>query len=249
MENLNHKEIAGKGVMLEYENKVMLAGNLKLLNDYDVAGTENVSEAEAEGTVVYIAEDGKYLGLIEVSDTLKQDSTDAVNALKKENILTYMLTGDSKISAQKMAEKLGISEVKSDLLPGDKLSALESIMKDNKEAMKTAFVGDGINDAPSIALSDVGIAMGALGSDAAVEASDVVLVDDKPSKILTAIKLARKTMVIVKENIVFALGVKFLVLLLIALGLGNMWFAIFADVGVSVLAILNSMRMLIAKSK
>ena len=249
MENLNHKEIAGKGVMLEYENKVMLAGNLKLLKDYDVAGTENVSEAEAEGTVVYIAEDGKYLGLIEVSDTLKQDSTEAVNSLKKENILSYMLTGDSKISAQKMAEKLGISEVKSELLPGDKLSALESIMKDNKEAMKTAFVGDGINDAPSIALSDVGIAMGALGSDAAVEASDVVLVDDKPSKILTAIKLARKTMVIVKENIVFALGVKFLVLLLIALGLGNMWFAIFADVGVSVLAILNSMRMLIAKSK
>ena len=154
-----------------------------------------------------------------------------------------MLTGDSKSGAEKIASSLNISYLKYELLPEDKLNSLEDIMKENKG--NTAFIGDGINDAPSIALSDVGIAMGALGSDAAVEAADIVLVDDKPSKIMTAVKISRKTMKIVKENIVFALGVKFLVLLLIALGLGNMWFAIFADVGVSVLAILNSMRMLI----
>lgn len=241
-ENINIKEIAGKGIEAIFENRVLLAGNVKLLKENNVAIPERI-ENSVSGAAVYIAECGRFLGVIEASDTLKEDSKEAVNALESENIRTYMLTGDSKINAEKIASSLNISSLKYELLPEDKLHSLEDIMKENKG--KTAFIGDGINDAPSIALSDVGIAMGALGSDAAVEAADIVLVDDKPSKIITAVKISRKTMIIVKENIVFALGVKFLVLLLIALGLGNMWFAIFADVGVSVLAILNSMRMLI----
>ena len=245
---ISHKEIAGKGIEAKAEDNVILAGNLKLLDEYEVKYPKDI---KVSGASVYIAENGEFLGYIEVSDTVKEDSKETIKLLSSENIETYMLTGDNKAAAEKIAEELGIKKefVKSELLPGDKLNILESIIKEKGEKEKTAFVGDGINDAPSIALSDVGIAMGALGSDAAAEASDVVLVDDKPSKIITAIKLARKTMMIVKQNIIFALLVKFSVLLLIALGMGNMWFAIFADVGVSVLAILNSMRMLIAKTK
>ena len=245
-EDISINEVAGKGVVaLMGENRI-LAGNLKLLKDKGVIVPEEIIKS-VTGVAVYIAENEKFIGFIEASDTLKEDSKEAVKSLEKENIRTYMLTGDSKSNAEKIASSLNISYLKYELLPEDKLNSLEDIMKDNKG--NTAFIGDGINDAPSIALSDVGIAMGALGSDAAVEAADIVLVDDKPSKIINAIKISRKTMKIVKENIIFALGVKFLVLLLIALGLGNMWFAIFADVGVSVLAILNSMRMLVAKSK
>ena len=241
-ENLSINEAAGKGIVAEYGGNIILAGNLKLLKDRGVSVPSDINN-EITAAAVYIAENEKFIGFIEACDTLKEDAKDAVTALERENIRTFMLTGDSKLNAEKIASSLNISSVKYELLPEDKLTSLEDIMKGNKG--NTAFIGDGINDAPSIALSDVGVAMGALGSDAAVEAADIVLVDDKPSKIITAVKIAKKTMKIVKENIAFALGVKFLVLLLIAVGFGNMWFAIFADVGVSVLAILNSMRMLI----
>ena len=208
-----------------------------------LCGAQITSEHN-DGTVVYVAKDGKYIGCITISDVVKPDSKRAMNALKAAGIKTVMLTGDSKATADKVAADLGIDTAKSELLPADKVSEVEKLLSEKQKGEALAFVGDGINDAPVLSRADIGIAMGALGSDAAIEAADIVLMDDKPSKISTAINIAKATLVIVKQNIVFALAVKAIVLVLGALGFANMWAAVFADVGVSVIAVINAMRAL-----
>ena len=195
------------------------------------------------GTILHVARDGKYLGHIVIADMVKDDAAQTISDLHAAGVhKTVMLTGDAEEVAKSVADKLGLDEYHAKLLPQDKVEQLERLLASEAPKKKLAFVGDGINDAPVLTRADVGIAMGAMGSDAAIEAADVVLMDDKPSNIAKAIRLARKTMGIVWQNIVFALGIKFAVLVLAALGIANMWMAVFADVGVAILAILNAMR-------
>lgn len=233
----DYEEIPGKGVKAVIDGRAVYAGNARLMSELGL----KASETPAGTACVHTAIDGAYAGYILISDTIKEDSKAAIESLKALGIQnTVMLSGDNRANAIKTAEETGIDTVYSDLLPSDKVKWLEDIIKNSPG--KTVFVGDGINDAPSLTRADVGIAMGGLGSDAAIEAADIVLMDDKPSKIALALKIAKKTASIVRQNITFALAVKILVLILSAFGLSNMWEAVFADVGVSVIAIINSMR-------
>lgn len=235
------EEIAGHGVSAVVDGKRILAGNIKLMNREGIIVEDKIDN----GTAVYVSVNGAYAGCIIISDIIKETSKSAVASLKKSGIRkTVMLTGDSKKTAQQVAEKLGIDEVYSELLPADKVIKVEKLLDEKQPKEKLAFVGDGINDAPVLSRADIGIAMGALGSDAAIEAADVVLMDDDPSKISLAASISIKTLKIVKENIAFALLIKALCLVLGAFGIANMWFAIFADVGVMVIAVLNAVRAL-----
>ena len=239
------EEISGNGVIAKVDGISVAAGNTKLMNRLGIA----YQDCHHVGTVVHIAIDGKYAGHILISDIIKPHAKEAIAELKKAGISkTVMLTGDSKRVADQVAEELGIQEVYSELLPADKVSRVEELLNQKSEKDKLAFVGDGINDAPVLSRADIGIAMGALGSDAAIEAADIVLMDDDPLKISKAIKIARKCIRIVYENIYFAIGIKILCLILGALGIANMWVAIFADVGVMILAVLNAIRTLFVKN-
>lgn len=206
-------------------------------------GVQVVNEHN-DGTIVYVAVDDKYAGCIVISDVIKPTTKQAIEGLKNQNIKTVMLTGDSKAVADRVAAEIGIDIVKSELLPADKVAEVEKLIENKNPKEKVAFAGDGINDAPVLSRADIGIAMGALGSDAAIEAADVVLMDDDPAKIALAMRIAIKTLRIVKENIVFALAIKLVCLVLGALGIANMWIAIFADVGVMVIAVVNATRAL-----
>ena len=239
------EEISGNGVIAKVNGISIAAGNTKLMNRLGIA----YQDCHHVGTVVHMAIDGKYAGHILISDIIKPHAKEAIAELKKAGISkTVMLTGDSKRVADQVAGELGIQEVYSELLPADKVSRVEELLNQKSEKAKLAFVGDGINDAPVLSRADIGIAMGALGSDAAIEAADIVLMDDDPLKISKAIKIARKCIRIVYENIYFAIGIKILCLILGALGIANMWVAIFADVGVMILAVLNAIRTLFVKN-
>ena len=239
------EELSGKGVTAKVDGVKVAAGNAKLMKYLGI----EYSECDEIGTIVHVAVDGAYAGHILISDKLKPHAKEAIRDLKKAGIIkTVMLTGDMKRVADKVAAELGIEEVYSELLPADKVAKVESLLNQKSEKEKLAFVGDGINDAPVLSRADIGIAMGALGSDAAIEAADVVLMDDDPEKIAKAIKISRKCMRIVYENIYFALGIKAICLILGALGIANMWMAIFADVGVMVIAVLNAIRALFVKN-
>ncbi len=239
------EEISGNGVIAKVDGISVAAGNTKLMNRLGIA----YQDCHHVGTVVHMAIDGKYAGHILISDIIKPHAKEAIAELKKAGISkTIMLTGDSKRVADQVAGELGIQEVYSELLPADKVSRVEELLNQKSEKDKLAFVGDGINDAPVLSRADIGIAMGALGSDAAIEAADIVLMDDDPLKISKAIKIARKCIRIVYENIYFAIGIKILCLILGALGIANMWVAIFADVGVMILAVLNAIRTLFVKN-
>ncbi len=239
------EEISGNGVIAKVDGISVAAGNTKLMNRLGIA----YQDCHHVGTVVHMAIDGKYAGHILISDIIKPHAKEAIAELKKAGISkTVMLTGDSKRVADQVAGELGIQEVYSELLPADKVSRVEELLNQKFEKDKLAFVGDGINDAPVLSRADIGIAMGALGSDAAIEAADIVLMDDDPLKISKAIKIARKCIRIVYENIYFAIGIKILCLILGALGIANMWVAIFADVGVMILAVLNAIRTLFVKN-
>ena len=239
------EEISGNGVIAKVDGISVAAGNTKLMNRLGIA----YQDCHHVGTVVHMAIDGKYAGHILISDIIKPHAKEAIAELKKAGISkTVMLTGDSKRVADQVAGELGIQEVYSELLPADKVSRVEELLNQKSEKAKLAFVGDGINDAPVLSRADIGIAMGALGSDAAIEAADIVLMDDDPLKISKAIKIARKCIRIVYENIYFAIGIKVLCLILGALGIANMWMAIFADVGVMIIAVLNAIRTLFVKN-
>lgn len=238
------EEIAGHGVQANVDGHVVCAGNARLMEQKKTA----VVNGKKEGTVVYVSVDGVYAGCITIADVVKDGSKEAIAGLKKAGIKkTVMLTGDAKQAAQNVAGQIGMDVVKSELLPEDKVKEVEALLGEKEEKETLAFVGDGINDAPVLTRADIGIAMGALGSDAAIEAADVVLMDDDPRKIALAMRISLRTLLIVKENIVFALAVKFLCLVLGAFGIANMWMAIFADVGVMVLAVLNATRALAIK--
>lgn len=240
----NVEEISGHGIQAVVNGCEILAGNEKMLKEQGI----EVPKADEYGTIVYLAKDKQYLGYIVISDEIKPDAALAISDLKQSGITrTVMLTGDKKEVAGKVADALKLDEYYAELLPADKVAKVEELLKQKNEKDTLAFVGDGINDAPVLMRADVGIAMGSMGSDAAIEAADVVLMDDNPKKIAKAIEISRKTVKIAKENVVFALGIKILILILGAIGLANMWAAVFADVGVSVLAILNAMRMLKVK--
>lgn len=234
------EEIAGHGVSAVVDGHKVYAGNLKLMNKIGV----KVINEHNDGTIVYVAVDDKYAGCIVISDVIKPTTKQAIEGLKNQNIKTVMLTGDSKAVADRVAAEIGIDIVKSELLPADKVAEVEKLIENKNPKEKVAFAGDGINDAPVLSRADIGIAMGALGSDAAIEAADVVLMDDDPAKISLAMRIAIKTLRIVKENIVFALAIKLVCLVLGALGIANMWIAIFADVGVMVIAVVNATRAL-----
>ena len=239
------EEISGNGVIAKVDGVSVAAGNTKLMDRLGIA----YQDCHHVGTVVHMAVDGKYAGHILISDIIKPHAKEAIAELKKAGIgKTVMLTGDSKRVADQVAKELGIQEVYSELLPADKVSKVEELLHQKSEKDKLAFVGDGINDAPVLSRADIGIAMGALGSDAAIEAADIVLMDDDPLKISKAIKIARKCIRIVYENIYFAIGIKILCLILGALGIANMWMAIFADVGVMIIAVLNAIRTLFVKN-
>lgn len=243
---LDTKEISGKGVSAKIENKEVLVGNEKLLKDKNIKFTK-VKEI---GTIVYVVVDNKYSGYIVISDKIKDDSYKAIKSLRNNDVKKIvMLTGDKDEVSKSVSNELELDEFHSELLPQDKVKCVEELMNEKSNDGKLLFVGDGINDAPVLALSDIGVAMGGLGSDAAIEAADVVIMTDEVSRISDAIKISRKTMRIVKENIVFAITVKILVLILSALGIATMWSAVFADVGVSVIAILNALRVLRANKK
>ncbi len=240
----NIKEISGHGISVTVDDKNVLIGNEKLMEENKIQYTKS----EDIGTILYIAINNEYKGLIIISDEIKEDSKGLVKNLKNLGVKkTVMLTGDKKTVGEDVGEKLRLDEVYTELLPDGKVEKVEKLMQEKTEKGKLIFVGDGINDSPVLAMSDIGIAMGALGSDAAIEAADVVIMTDEPSKIADAISLSRKTMKIVKENIVFAIFVKVLVLILTAIGLSTMWEAVFADVGVSIIAIINALRMLKVK--
>lgn len=234
------EEIAGHGVSAVVDGRKVYAGNLKLMNKIGV----QVINEHNDGTVVYVAVDDKYAGCIVISDVIKPTTKQAIEGLKDQNIKTVMLTGDSKAAADRVAAEIGIDIVKSELLPADKVAEVEKLIENKNPKERVAFAGDGINDAPVLSRADIGIAMGALGSDAAIEAADIVLMDDDPAKISLAMRIAVKTLRIVKENIVFALAIKLVCLVLGALGIANMWIAIFADVGVMVIAVINATRAL-----
>lgn len=239
------EEIAGHGVKAVIDGSTVLAGNEKLMKKEQVSiGAKRQEEARA-GTLVHVAKDGRYLGAAVIADEIKTDAKEAVAGMKAMGIKQIvMLTGDRKEAAEHVAEQLGITTVYAGLLPGDKVDRVEELFGQKSEKGKLIFVGDGINDAPVLARADIGIAMGGLGSDAAIEAADIVIMTDEPSKIAKAMKISGRTLRIVKENIVFAIGIKVLVLFLAAFGMANMWAAVFADVGVAVIAILNAMRAL-----
>lgn len=238
------EEIGGHGLTAKVDGKVVAAGNAKLMKKLGI----EYHDCSHVGTIVHVAIDGKYAGHILISDVIKEHAAEAIAALKKSGIeKTVMLTGDAKNVADHVAAQLGIDEVCSELLPGDKVEKVEELLTKKPEKDKLAFVGDGINDAPVLSRADIGIAMGALGSDAAIEAADIVLMDDDPLKISKAIRISRKCIRIVYENIYFAIGIKVICLVLGALGIANMWFAIFADVGVMILAVLNAIRTLFVK--
>lgn len=233
------REEGGHGVRAVVDERVVLVGNDKLMREEGIA----YHDCELTGTILHVSIDGKYAGHIIIADVVKEDATECIKRLHAAGVRkTVMLTGDRAEVAKAVAEKLGLDEYHGKLLPEDKVNQVERLLGETSEKGKLAFVGDGINDAPVLTRADIGIAMGAMGSDAAIEAADIVLMDDKPSKIASAIRIARKTMRIVWQNIVFALGVKFAVLVLAAVGLATMWLAVFADVGVAILAILNAMR-------
>ena len=237
----NAQEISGHGVRAEIDGHTVLAGNSKLMKEMNVAYQECMSM----GTVVYVALDGVYCGYIVIADSIKDEAFEAIKNLKKVGVRrTIMLTGDKKEVGEAVAARLGLDEVHAELLPGDKVAKVEELLAQQTGKHRLAFVGDGINDAPVLSRADVGIAMGSMGSDAAIEAADIVLMDDNPARIADVVRISRKTMSIVKQNIAFALGVKAVVLLMGAAGAANMWEAVFADVGVSVIAILNAMRAL-----
>ena len=240
----NAQEISGHGVQAEIDGHTVLAGNSKLMKEMNVAYQECMSM----GTVVYVALDGVYCGYIVIEDSIKDEAFEAIKNLKKVGVRrTVMLTGDKKEVGEAVAARLGLDEVHAELLPGDKVAKVEELLAQQTGKHRLAFVGDGINDAPVLSRADVGIAMGSMGSDAAIEAADIVLMDDNPARIADVVRISRKTMSIVKQNIAFALGVKAVVLLMGAAGMANMWEAVFADVGVSVIAILNAMRALCLK--
>ena len=237
----NIEEIAGHGVQAYIDGKKVSAGNIKLMKKLGI----NPSDEHDEGTIVFVAVDGVYAGCITISDIIKPTTKMAIAELKKNGMKkTVMLTGDSKKVADKVATEIGIDMVRSELLPGDKVEQVEKLLAEKGDKEALAFVGDGINDAPVLSRADIGVAMGALGSDAAIEAADVVLMDDDPAKIALAMKISKRTLEIVRENIIFALAIKAICLVLGALGIANMWVAIFADVGVMVLAVLNATRAL-----
>ena len=237
----NTEEIAGHGIKAVIDGKTVLLGNEKLMKSESIFYTP----CKSMGTVVYVACNGVFEGAVVISDTIKDGAKEAIHDMKQVGVRhTVMLTGDRKEAAETVAQTLGIDEVHAELLPGGKVEQVEALLKAEKQKERLAFVGDGINDAPVLTRADIGIAMGSMGSDAAIEAADIVLMDDDVTKIASVVKIARKTLRIVKQNIVFALAIKALVLILGALGMANMWEAVFADVGVSVIAILNSMRTL-----
>ena len=239
------KEIAGHGVRAVVDGKTVLAGNQKLMDQFHIPFEDTCHHV---GTIIHVAVDGVYMGHIVISDQVKEGAKETLRDLKAAGMRkTVMLTGDSQAVGQAVARQLGLDEVHAELLPGDKVDQVERLLQSKGPKEQLVFVGDGINDAPVLSRADIGVAMGAMGSDAAIEAADIVLMDDDLKKLPVAVRIARKTLCIVRENIVFALAVKFLVLILSAVGVANMWWAVFADVGVSVIAILNSMRMLNAK--
>ena len=239
------KEIAGHGVRAVVDGKTVLAGNQKLMDQFHIPFEDACHHV---GTIIHVAVDGVYMGHIVISDQVKEGAQETLRDLKVAGMRkTVMLTGDSQAVGQAVARQLGLDEVHAELLPGDKVDQVERLLQSKGPKEQLVFVGDGINDAPVLSRADIGVAMGAMGSDAAIEAADIVLMDDDLKKLPVAVRIARKTLRIVRENIVFALAVKFLVLILSAVGVANMWWAVFADVGVSVIAILNSMRMLNAK--
>lgn len=235
------EEITGRGIRAKVSGRTVCVGNGKMMEDIGL----EAHNCHLAGTIIHVAVDGKYAGHIVINDKIKEDSAEAITSLKRLGVeKTVMLTGDREAVGKDVAERLGLDEYHAELLPADKVAHVERLIREKTEGKSLAFVGDGINDAPVLKRADVGIAMGALGSDAAIEAADVVLMDDKTSKISTAIGIARRTIHIARENVVFAIGVKVAVLLLATVGLGNMWMAVFADVGVTVLAVLNAMRTL-----
>lgn len=240
----NVEEIAGRGVRAEVAGRTVCVGNSKMMDDLGVEW----HDCHLAGTIVHVAVDGKYAGHIVISDVVKNDSAEAIRSLKKLGVdRTVMLTGDREAVGKEVAEKLGLDEYHAGLLPAEKVAQVERLISEKPAGKVLAFVGDGINDAPVLKRADVGIAMGGLGSDAAIEAADVVLMDDKPSKIAVAVRIARRTIRIARQNVWFAIGVKVSILALAAAGLGTMWMAVFADVGVTVLAVFNAMRALSAR--
>ncbi len=240
------KEIKGKGVIAKVDDKQVVVGNEKLMEEYNIT----FKKSKDIGTIVYIAINKKFAGTITIADKIKEDAYKAIRSFKDNNVKkTVMLTGDREEISKKVAKELKLDAYYAELLPQEKVEKVEELMTQKSQTGKLVFIGDGINDAPVLALSDIGVAMGGLGSDAAIEAADVVIMTDEPSKIANAIKISKKTMIIVKENIVFAITVKILVLLLSAIGLATMWAAVFADVGVSVIAIINALRILRVKNE
>ncbi len=233
-------EATGQGVKAVIDGEEIIAGNKKLMNENNIS----MPEVQTEGTVIYTAKNKKFIGCIVISDELKEDSAETISALNKSGIKTVMLTGDNRKAAEKIAKKLGMSDFYPELFPEQKVEKIEELIKNKQIKTSVMFVGDGINDAPVLTRADIGVAMGALGSDAAIEAADVVIMDDKPSKIPAAIRISKKTMTIVKQNIIFALGVKAIFLICGAFGFITMWGAVFADVGVALIAVLNSLRTL-----
>ena len=239
------EEISGHGVIATVDGKKVMAGNIKLMKMMDIP----YFKGELIGTIVHVAVNNKYIGYIVIADEVKEDSAQAIKELKAANIKqTVMLTGDNKSIGSKVAKELGLDKVYAELLPADKVEKLEELFSQKSKKGKLAFVGDGINDAPVLARADIGIAMGGLGSDAAIEASDVVIMTDEPSKIATTMKISKKTLKIAHQNIVFAIGIKIIVLILSAFGITTMWAAIFADVGVTIIAVLNAFRALNVKN-